>query len=153
MIGAKCRLKSDPELPKTGNVLIRRKTFWRRGVQNILFVLSDIKKAYPSLNFDKVILIGHSNGGDISMMFAQTHPELVAKVISLDSLRNPFPTQNSIPILSLRANDTQAGEGVLPKIGAEIITLNNAKHIDMCDRGPENVKQEIIDQISKFLMN
>jgi hypothetical protein len=146
-------LKNDPPLPRTGDLFKMRKPLWQRGVQSILFVISDLKKAYPDLNLDKVILIGHSNGGDISMMFADTHPELTLKVISLDSLRYPFPIKDSISILSLRANDTKADEGVLPKTGAMIISLKDAKHMDMYDPGSKKAKQEIVELITKFLSN
>lgn len=129
----------------------RRKPLWERGVQNILFMIAELKKTDPNLELDKVILIGHSNGGDISMMFAEVHPELVEKLISLDSLRYPFPIKNHIPILALRANDTQADDGVLPKSVATIVPLENAKHIDLCDRGPSEVKQKIIDLVEKFI--
>jgi predicted esterase len=45
---------------------LRRKPTWERGVQNILFTIAELKKNKPNLNLEKVILIGHSNGGDIS---------------------------------------------------------------------------------------
>ena len=138
-------LPEDPELPRTGNLFERRKPLWESGVQNILFVLSEL------VNTQKVILIGHSNGGDISMLFTSIHPELVEKVISLDSLRMPFPTKDHVPILSLRANDTKADKGVIPEGGAIIIELKNAKHIDMYDSGPEEIKREIIFLIDMFL--
>ena len=128
-----------------------RKPFWERGVQNILFVIAELKKATPNLDLDKVTLIGHSNGGDISMMFTELHPELVAKVISLDSLRYPFSMKNNIPTLSLRANDTKADDGVLPKSGATIVHIEDAKHSELSDRGPLEVKQRMNDLIAKFM--
>ena len=48
--------------------------------QDILFVMSELEKTNPNLDLSKVTLIGHSNGGDISMLFATTHPELSYKV-------------------------------------------------------------------------
>jgi len=144
-------LKTDPKLPNTGNSFERRKPFWAMGVQNILFVLETLKQTHPNLDTNKIVLIGHSNGGDMSMLFASLHPDLVAKVISLDSLRHPFPTADHIPILSIRGNDRKADKDVLPESGATIITLKSAKHGDMCDRGPEKVKLDINEGISKFL--
>lgn len=143
-------LEDDVPLAKTGSIYERRRPMWERGTQNIMFVLMTVKAKYPGLNAKKVILIGHSNGGDISMLFAEQHPELVSKVISLDSLRYPFP-RNSIPILTIRANDTQADPGVLPEKDVKIINLQEAKHIDMCDRGPDKVKNEVVKHIEKFL--
>ncbi len=143
-------MAGDPELPKTDNIFERRKPLWDRGAQNIKFVLEKVKHTMPYADVNKVILIGHSNGGDISMLFADLHPALVSKVISLDSLRYPFPS-NGIPILSLRANDTKADQGVLPESGSKIFEMKEAKHIDMCDQGPDMVKQEIVKIISNFL--
>jgi peptidoglycan-N-acetylglucosamine deacetylase len=145
-------LPSDLPLPRTGNLFERRKPYWECGVQNLLFAISELKKIKPYINLNKVLLIGHSNGGDISMMFATNYPKQVSKVISLDSLRYPFPTKANIPILSLRANDTKADEGVLPQANEYIhIIPIGAKHIDMYDAAPIEVKQKIIDQISEFL--
>lgn len=144
-------LKNDAPLPKTGDLFEKRRPFWERGVQNILFTISELKKIEPHVKLDKVILIGHSNGGDMSMMFTEQHPELVSKVISLDSLRYPFPTKDHVPIFSIRANDTQADKGVLPESGASLIILKDTKHIDLCDRGSKETKEKIVDFITKFL--
>jgi pimeloyl-ACP methyl ester carboxylesterase len=141
-------LPGDPELPRTGNIYERRKPIWERGVQNILFAISELAKDF---NQPKIILIGHSNGGDISMLFTSIHPELVEKAVSLDSLRMPFPNENSIPILSLRANDTEADAGVIPESGAVIVKLDHAQHIDMYDAGPAEIKAEILSIIDLFL--
>ena len=150
-------LKTDPPLAKTGGLLARRKPLWKRGVLNILFVMSELHRIEPHLDLNKVILIGHSNGGDIAMLFASEHPQLVKKLISLDSLRMPFPRSGISPILSVRANDTRADKGVLPNneeakhLGIVIIKLENAKHIDLCDRGSEETHKKINQLTLKFL--
>lgn len=145
-------LKTDPPLPRTGNLFQKRKPLWESGVQSISLTIAELKKTKPYLNLDKIVLIGHSNGGDISMLFAINYPKQVSKLISLDSLRYPFPTKDNIPILSLRANDTQADEGVLPISNKHIHILPiESKHIDMYDAGPTTVKQVIINEISNFL--
>lgn len=146
-------LEADSPLPRFGNVFLRRKPLWDRGVQNILFTLFELKKIKPSLDLNTMVLIGHSNGGDISMLFTAIYPKRVQKVISLDSLRYPFPTKNQIPILSLRATDTQADEGVIPSSTEKYIHIVpiKGKHNDMYDAGPEPVKKEIIEKISEFL--
>ncbi len=142
-------LDEDPCLPRKGNIYQKRMPFWERGVKSLKFVMSSISDSNPELNMDKVILIGHSNGGDISMMFADQYPKQVEKVISLDSLRYPFP--NDADVLSFRAYDTIADEGVLPSRGAKIINMENAKHIDMYDLGPDRIKTQIIEHIAKHL--
>ena len=148
-------LKTDTAFPKTGNLYEQRKPLWDRGVANILFVIKSLPKISPNLNLTKVTLIGHSNGGDMVMLFSREHPNLVKQAISLDSLRMPFPRTGRIPILSLRANDTQADEGVLPpekndkELNISIIILKDAKHIDLCDRGSTSIREEI----NKFILN
>lgn len=144
-------LPDDPELPRTGNLFELRMPFWQRGAANILFVIAELQRTEPNLELTQVILLGHSNGGDISMFLAAKQPEIVSTVISLDSLRHPFPVAHNIPILSIRANDTHADPGVLPAIGATIVNLKDAKHIDMSDLGPAKVKQEIVGLVREFL--
>ena len=150
-------LKSDPPLAQTGNLFERRKPLWERGSTNILYVIKELNRINPSLNLSKVTLIGHSNGGDIAMLFARNHPQFVKKIISLDSLRMPFPRTGLAPILSLRGNDTKADEGVLPpeeslkQLAITIIPLPEAKHIDLCDRGSEVIQKQMNALILKFL--
>lgn len=85
------------------------------------------------------------------MMFAEQYPESVASVISLDSLRYPFPTKDHIPILTFRANDTKEDDNVLPKSEVTLVSLKDVKHIDMCDRGPTAGKKRIVGTIMEFL--
>lgn len=144
-------LPNDPSPVQWKTVFETRKPRWEQGVKNILFTLSELKRIEPHLDLEKVTLIGHSNGGDISMLFASLHPDLVANIISLDSLRHPFPTANRIPILNLKGNDRKADEDALSESGTTIITLKSAQPVDMCDRGPEKVKLDINEIISKFL--
>lgn len=140
-------LENDPKLPITGKLYQKRKPLWDRGVQNILFVMNELMQN-PKLNFNKIILIGHSNGGDISMLFATLYPNRVLKVISLDSLRMPFPN-NNVKILNIRASDTTPDPGVISK-NAQSISID-AKHIDLCDRGSIKTQQNINRLILDFV--
>jgi peptidoglycan-N-acetylglucosamine deacetylase len=142
-------LDTDLDLPRSGNLYQKRMPFWERGVKNLKFVISTLRRTNSELDMDNVILIGHSNGGDISMMFSDQYPKQVKKVISLDSLRYSFP--RNVNILSLRANDTVADRGVLANDTAKIINLNDTKHIDMCDQGVDKIKNKIVNNILKFL--
>jgi peptidoglycan/xylan/chitin deacetylase (PgdA/CDA1 family) len=145
------QLPDDPAPVQKDTVFETRKPSWERGANNIRFVLSELQRKEPNIDLKQVVLIGHSGGGDMSLFFAEQHPELVSKVISLDSLRHPFPIKSTYSVLSLRANDTKADEGVLPESGATLIYLKEAKHMDMCDQGPKNVKLEVIEVINRFL--
>ena len=150
-------LNTDSPLSRTGNLFQRRKPLWDRGVLNILFVEKALASQYRFINVNNVILVGHSNGGDISMLFAKQYPHLVQSVISLDSLRMSFPKNSKFPILSIRANDTIADPGVLPdkrdyrKLNMTIIRFNEAKHIELCDRGSKTIQNHINLVINNFL--
>jgi pimeloyl-ACP methyl ester carboxylesterase len=45
-------------------------------------------------------MVGHSNGGDISMFFAKLYPDQINKVVTLDNLRVPFMTED--PLVPLK---------------------------------------------------
>lgn len=144
-------LETDKPLPTTGNLFDRRKPLWEHGAQNILFVISELKKLEPQLDLSKVILIGHSNGGDMSMMFATLHPEIVSKIISLDSRRYPFPRNPKLEILRFVASDDEPDEEVVPESGVQVVYVKGARHIDLCDRGSSQIKDEIKKSIIQFL--
>ena len=144
-------LETDNPLPTTGNLFDRRKPFWERGVQNILFVMNELQKIEPQLDLNKVILIGNSNGGDMSMMMAQFYPDRLSKVISLDSRRYPFPRNPKLEILRFGAIDDEPDEGVVPESGVQVIYVKGARHIDLCDRGSSQIKDEMQKSIIQFL--
>lgn len=150
VMGIQHDLETDNHLPITGNLFDIRKPFWERGVQNILFVMGELRKIEPQLDLNKVILIGHSNGGDISMMFANVYPEMVSKIISLDSRRYPFPRNPDIEILRFGASDDDPDEGVVPE-STQAIYVKGARHIDLCDRGSKSIKEEIQKSIIQSL--
>ena len=90
------------------------------------------------------------------MLFCSRYPNLIDKVITLDNLRMPIPRIKQPMILSIRANDTKADDGVLPSteeqknFNIRIIDLQG-KHKDFCDNGDAALKQSIILEIVKFL--
>jgi alpha/beta hydrolase family protein len=152
-------LPSDPPLmTKPGEPYVGRREVYEKGEANILFVLDELKKAQPNADYDHLMMVGHSNGGDISMYYAKHHPEMVAKVITLDNLRVPFVTGDKMKILSFRSNDPnfKTDPGVLPstaqsvKDGIDIIKTP-FQHTDMSDRGPDSVKEKIQEELDHFL--
>src|ERR1700754_1682148 len=75
-------LPSDPPLiTKVGLPYVGRRGVYLRCEANILFVLGELQKRQPNADYDHLTLVGHSNGGDVSMYFAHQHPELVSNVI------------------------------------------------------------------------
>jgi alpha/beta hydrolase family protein len=148
-----------PLMTKEGSLYVGRLKVYERGEANILFAISEVRKIVPNADYDHLTMVGHSNGGDISMFFAQQHPELVRRVVTLDNLRVPFVTEDkALKILSFRSHDPKfkTDPGVLPtdtrakEAGIDIVRTE-AQHTDMSDRGPESVKQRIQDSLDKFL--
>ena len=152
-------LPTDPPLmTKVGLPYVGRRAVYERGEANILFVLGQLKKLQPDADYDHLTLVGHSNGGDISMFCAKRHPELVSKVITLDNLRVPFVLSEKLKILSFRSKDPKflTDPGVLPTPeqakadGIDIVTTK-FQHTDMSDRGPVTVKEQIQATLDHFL--
>lgn len=150
-------LATDSLLPLTGNPQIVRRPFWERGADNILFVINELKKTNPGLNYNHIALIGHSNGGDMTALFPQKYPNIVDKIITLDNRRMAFQRSVSPRIYSLRSSDQPADEGVLPteeeikKFGMTIIKLPNTTHNEMDDHASAEQRKEIQNYILTFL--
>jgi hypothetical protein len=152
-------LPSDPPLmTKVGQPYVGRREVYLRCEANILFVLDQLQKLQPNAEYDHLTLVGHSNGGDVSMYVAKQHPELVSKVITLDNLRVPFVLSDRMKILSFRSKDPnfKTDPGVLPapdkaKAGGIDIVDTGALHTDLSDRGPQSVKEKIQTTLDRFL--
>jgi hypothetical protein len=152
-------LPTDPPLmTKVGRPYVGRREVYLRGEENILFVLNKLQKRQPNADYNHLTLVGHSNGGDVSMYLAKQHPEIVSKVITLDNLRVPFVLHEGMTILSFRSEDPnfKADPGVLPppeqtKAGGIDIVDIGAQHNDMSDRGPDSVKEKIQATLDRFL--
>jgi hypothetical protein len=152
-------LPSDPPLmTRIGMPYVGRRPVYLRCEANILFVLGELQKMQPNASYDHITLVGHSNGGDVSMYVAKQHPELVSKVITLDNLRVPFVVSDKLKILSFRSKDPnfKTDPGVLPtavqaKTNGIDIVNTGALHTDLSDRGPDSVKERIQATLDKFL--
>jgi len=107
-------LPSDELLPLEGNLQIVRLPFWERGAENIAFVIKELKKSKPELDYAHLTLIGHSNGADMIALFAAKYPHQAYKIIAMDNRRRYLPRTALPKIYSLRSNDYPADEGVLP---------------------------------------
>jgi pimeloyl-ACP methyl ester carboxylesterase len=152
-------LPSDPPLmTRVGQQYVGRREVYMRCEANILYVLNTLKGRQQNADYDHITLVGHSNGGDVSMYVAKQHPELVSKVITLDNLRVPFVLSDKLKILSFRSKDPQfkTDPGVLPppsrakREGIDIVNTG-ALHTELSDRGPSSVKEKIQATLDKFL--
>jgi hypothetical protein len=159
MVGVEQQLPGDEPIKTTGDIYNDRSPMWARGAQNLRYVQSVLSKASDLDQFDlqRPILIGHSNGGDISAWLVRESPEFAAAMITLDHRRVALPQTSHLKVLSIRASDFEADPGVLPtneeqrKFGICITTIPGARHNDMYDAGPVELKTSISQIIEAFL--
>jgi hypothetical protein len=150
-------LAGDSLIPTSGIIQLVRMPFWIRGEANILFVLNHFKELNPNLKIRSIDLIGHSNGGDMSILTTKDHPELIRKVITLDNLRMPIPHVSKPQFFSLRSIDKVADSTVIPpeevclNCGIQIIQLKGTTHNQMNDEGSRRQKKQINSYIQKIL--
>jgi Chlorophyllase enzyme len=148
----------EPMVTQAGEEYVGRRPQYNRGIANIMFAIDELKKIQPNSDFRHLTMVGHSNGGDISMYFAKRHPDLIKKVVTLDNLRVPFITDGKFKILSFRSRDPvfKADPGVVPndemcqKAGITVVKTTY-QHNDLSYRGPDHVKNEIQAILDKFL--
>ena len=152
-------LPTDPPMvTKPGEIYVGRLPQILRGVANIHLAMQEMKKVQPNADYDRVTMVGHSMGGDITMYFAKQYPDEVKKVVTLDNLRVPFVTAGKFKILSFRSQDPQfkIDAGVIPtdeeceKAGIQVVKTE-FQHNDMRDTGPDNAKNSIQGMLDKFL--
>jgi pimeloyl-ACP methyl ester carboxylesterase len=152
-------LPTDPPMvTKVGELYVGRQPQYLRGIANIRFAVEQMKNVQPNADYDRLTVVGHSAGADISMYFAKLHPEQVKKVVALDNLRVPFITDGRFKILSFRSKDPafKTDPGVIPpeevceKAGITVVRTS-FQHNDMRDTGPDDAKASIQGMLDKFL--
>jgi len=152
-------LPTDPPMvTKPGELYVGRLPQILRGVANIHLAMQEMKKVQPNADYNKVTMVGHSMGGDITMYFAKQYPDEVKKVVTLDNLRVPFVTAGKFKILSFRSHDPEfkTDPGVIPtdeeceKAGIQVVKTD-FQHNDMRDTGPDDAKNSIQGMLDKFL--
>lgn len=157
VISIQHELPTDSLIPLTGIPQVVRRPFWERGADNILFVINELKKTNPEFDFKHITIIGHSNGADMTALFAQKYPNIAYKIITLDNRRMALPKTKDVKVYSLRSSDQKADEGVLPteeeqnEFGIKIIKLENTIHNDMDDNANNEQREEIRKYVTTFL--
>jgi pimeloyl-ACP methyl ester carboxylesterase len=147
-----------PLVTKVGELYVGRLPQYHRGVANIRFAIDELKKIQPNADYDHLTMVGHSNGGDISMYFAKLYPDQIKKVVTLDNLRVPFMTDGRFKIISFRSKDPvfKPDPGVVPddeicqKAGITVVRTS-FQHNDMRDTGSDEAKTQIQETLDKML--
>lgn len=157
VISIQHELSDDPLLAMDGDFMETRMSNWKRGEENILFIVREFKRLKPYLKWDGLILIGHSNGGDITMLCATEYPELIGKAISLDHRRMPMPRAENPRLYTLRGCDYDADAGVLPDereqrvFGITVLKLDGITHSDMGEKGTRDQHDVIKRYVYGFI--
>lgn len=157
VISIQHELPDDPPLAMSGDFMQTRLPNWKRGVESILFTINEFKKLLPRLDWKDLTLIGHSNGGDMTMLFASEYPGLIKKAISLDHRRMVMPRCEAPRIYTLRGCDYEADEGVIPtpkeqrKYHIAVLRLDGIGHGDMDDKGSDEQHDRIVRCVYNFL--
>ena len=129
----------------------------RAASQSISTIVKENAPRYPQFDWRRLLLVGHSLGGDSSAQFAADHPDRVSSLISLDSRRVALPRSTAIRVLTIRAGDTGADPGVLPdeaersRYRSCVVRIEGSRHNDMYDGGSERLKAGITSAIAAFL--
>src|ERR1700678_36604 len=147
-----------PLVTNVGELYVGRLPQYHRGVANIRFAVDEMKKVLPNADYEHLTMVGHSNGGDISMYFAKLYPDQIKKVVTLDNLRVPFLTDGRFKIISFRSKDPvfKPDPGVIPddeicaKAGITVVRTS-FQHNDMRDTGPDEAKTAIQGMLDKML--
>lgn len=157
VISIQHELPNDPLLAMEGEFMQTRMPNWKRGVENIHFIINEFQKLQPILDWKSLALIGHSNGGDMTMLFAAEYPQLIGKAISLDHRRMIMPRIGKPRIYTLRGCDYEADNGVIPTVEEQqkwhttVIKLDGIKHSDMDNKGTQDQHKAILTNLLKFL--
>lgn len=150
-------LPTDKLLAMDEPFMNSRMQFWKKGVDNIRFVVEEFQKLMPDLDWKSLVLIGHSNGGDMVMLAATEYPNLADKAISLDHRRMIIPRTAQPKIMTLRGCDYPADNGVLPSKSEQerynivVVDLDGIGHSDMCKNGTSEQHDRINKLIYDFI--
>lgn len=150
-------LPGDPPPPDTGNLIADRSPMWRIGADNLRYVKSVLAERYPAYDWTHLLLVGHSNGGDLSALAIAQTSSLASTLVTLDNRRYPLPRSDGIRVLSVRGSDFEADPGVLPPPtradprASCIVEIPHSRHDDMHDGGPRWLQQRIVVLMLGFL--
>jgi pimeloyl-ACP methyl ester carboxylesterase len=149
-------LPGDPPMAMAGNLAQLRRPVWQIGADSIGFVERQLRASGLTDPAAGLLLIGHSNGGDMTMLFATQHPERVAAAISLDNRRMPLPRIAAPRICSMRSSDQPADPGVLPdaakqaRLGMVVVAVP-VTHNDMDDGATDPQRRDMLRVVDACL--
>lgn len=150
MISVQCHIDSDPPLSMTHPYIQTRMQDWLSGSETMLYVATTLKLTIPQLDWNKSIIMGHSNGGDIaSLAFKQG--SYFSSLITIDNRRYPVPDLPNVA--TIRCCDYPADPEVLPEnpLYTRIFQLENVGHSDVGLPGDVEQHSQITDILSTLI--
>lgn len=150
-------LPNDPLLSKSGDLYKTRIENWQRGSETIYFIQKELSSLLNAYDFKNLVLVGHSNGGDISTWVSQQEKNYIRKLITLDNMRVTLPKSHHIKVLSIRASEYSPTNNILPTNQEQsifdscVVDIPNSKHMDLTDFGTTNIKAKTKKIILGFL--
>lgn len=150
-------LQGDPALNRTPPYMATRLENWHRGVVTLKYLANELSSRYPSYDFSHLTLFGHSNGGDISALYAALYLNEVERIITLDHRRMLLPRNKNIRVLTLRGSDYPADENVLlndtelNEFPVRQILIEKSRHNDMYDDGPKWLVERMSKELTVFM--
>jgi pimeloyl-ACP methyl ester carboxylesterase len=130
-------LPADQQMPSGGDAAIVRRPFWMDEARRVRAVIGYLRRRGMAPG-GRMLVVGHSNGGDVAMLLATLYPDEIATVFSLDNRRMPFPRLSRPRLCSIRSRDHPADPGVIPTVremtamGA-VVVGSSIRHDDMFD--------------------
>jgi len=131
-------IPGDPPLILGEDIFHRRMPGWRAAAGSLELLVRTLREAGLASDAP-LFLVGHSNGGDISLLYAAEHPDQVAAAVTLDNRRYPLPRSATPHVCTVRSVDQPADPGVLPTLeqqhafGQVVETIPGLGHNDMAD--------------------
>lgn len=156
-IAVQLDLAGDAPMPNTGNVIRDRASYWARGAMSVEYTVKNLASDYSQHDWSRVILAGHSQGGDIAALLASKRSFPVHALLTLDNRRVPLPPVGQMPTLSFRSADQAPDSEVLPEVGIAdedktcIVRLPSTRHDDMNDNADPITKRLVIEFTLRFL--
>ncbi len=146
-------IAGDEPIATKGDIYKLRMPVWLQGVSNIKFVSDYVRSRYNGRN-SKIILIGHSHGGDISALYSEKYSEGISSLILLDN-RRVAPPKNNIPVLDLRGDQFVPDDGVVPsdkdRSNFKVVYFKKTNHIEFSDEGRSKIKKRMNCVILDFI--
>ena len=130
---------------------------WREAATSALFAMGELRARRMTDPQARVVLVGHSHGGDIVVRMATDHPRLVRAAFSLDHWRMPIPPRAQPRFCSIRARDQNADLGIVPSAaearahGIQITRATNVSHASMNDSGSAEQHAQIVAALDRCL--